>query len=206
VYSARQEVSGVARQRTIEQRDRDAQAVDLRRRHLNYRQIAAQMGWASPNAAYKAVQRGLGDTQAEANSEVRRIELERLDDIARGFQRVFATKHYVVSAQTGKVARDPDTGSPLIDDGPVVTSGLALLRLQDRRAKYLGLDAPVHAKIEVSDAVDAEIERLAARLAGLEPRGEAAPASGADRSGGGSRAGRGTAGVARPGKAEATPA
>lgn len=172
----------MARARTIEQRERDAQAVELRRRHLNYRQIAAQMGWASSNAAYKAVQRGLDDTQAEANGEVRRIELERLDDIARGFQRVFAARHYVASA-SGKIARHPETGEPLIDDAPVLQAGLALLRIHERRAKYLGLDAPVHAKIEVSDTVDAEIERLAARLAGVEPGGEAASPGAPDPAG-----------------------
>lgn len=104
----------MAKQRAIEVRERDAQAVEMRRRHLNYRQIAAQMGWASPNAAYKAVQRGLADTQAEANAEVRQMELDRLDDVARGFQRVFAAKHFVVSSATGKspCTRKPANRSP----------------------------------------------------------------------------------------------
>ena len=103
------------RRRSAATQERDAKALDLRRRHLNYRQIANELGWASTNAAYEAVQRGLADTQSEASDEVRRMELERLDDIARGFQRVFATRHYIASA-TGKIARHPDTHEPLVDD------------------------------------------------------------------------------------------
>ncbi len=162
----------MARQRSIEVRERDAQAVELRRRHLNYRQIAKELGWASPNAAYKAVQRGLTDTQAEANDEVRQMELDRLDDIARGFQRVFATKHYVVSVGSGRVVMDPrQPGQPLVDDGPVITAGIALLRVMERRAKYLGLDAPARARIEVvtSDMIEEEIMRLEAEIASNDP-------------------------------------
>lgn len=159
------------RRRTIADRERDAQAVELRRRHLNFKQIAAQLGYASVSSAYDAVQRGLADMAQEPSAEVRKMELDRLDDIARGFQRVFATRHYAVSVGTGKVARHPETGEPLIDDGPVIQAGLALLRVMERRAKYLGLDAPSRSRIEVitEDAVDAEIMRLETAL------GERAP-------------------------------
>ena len=34
------------RRRTIETQERDARAVELRRRHLNYKQIAAEMGYS----------------------------------------------------------------------------------------------------------------------------------------------------------------
>lgn len=158
------------RRRSAATQERDAKALDLRRRHLNYRQIANELGWASTNAAYEAVQRGLADTQSEASDEVRRMELERLDDIARGFQRVFATRHYIASA-TGKIARHPDTHEPLVDDGPVITAGIALLRVMERRAKYLGLDAPARARIEVvtSDMIEEEIMRLEAEIASNDP-------------------------------------
>jgi hypothetical protein len=156
------------RKRTIADQERDAQAVEMRRRHLNYKQIAAQLGYASLSSAYDAVQRGLADARGEASEAVKQIELERLDDIARGFQRVFATRHYVVSVGSGKVVMDPKSpGEPLLDDGPVITAGLALLRVMERRAKYLGLDAPAKTRVEIvpEDAVDAEIKRLEARLA-----------------------------------------
>jgi hypothetical protein len=156
----------MGRRRTIEDRDRDAKAVELRRRHLNYPQIAAQMGYKDPSGAYHAVQRGLQDATSDASEEVKRLELDRLDDIARGFQRVFATRHYAISLGSGKVVLDPSTGQPLVDDGPVIQAGLALIRVMERRAKYLGLDAPAQSRVQVisEDTVDAEIRRLEARL------------------------------------------
>lgn len=158
------------RRRTIADQDRDAQAVELRRRHLNYRQIAAQMGYQDASGAHRAVERGLADARQEASEAVKQLELDRLDDIARGFQRVFATRHYVVSTATGKVARHPETGELLVDDAPVINAGLALVRVMERRSKYLGLDAPARARIEVitEDVVDAECRRLAAEIAERE--------------------------------------
>ena len=161
------------RKRTIADQERDAKAVDLRRHHLNYKQIAAQLGYASLSSAYDAVQRGLADARGEASEAVKQIELERLDDIARGFQRVFATRHYVVSVGSGRVVMDPkNPGEPLADDGPVITAGLALLRVMERRAKYLGLDAPVKSRVEVitEDVVDAELAMLARQVAENDAR------------------------------------
>jgi hypothetical protein len=159
------------RRRSVADRDRDARAVELRRRHLNYQQIATEMGYADKSGAYLAVQRGLADQCGEASAEVRQLELERLDDIARGFQRIFATRHYVVSVGAGKVVMDPRRpGEPLVDDAPVIQAGLALLRVMERRAKYLGLDAPAQSRVEVisETTVDAEIKRLESEMAGRD--------------------------------------
>jgi len=159
------------RRRSVADRDRDARAVELRRRHLNYGQIATEMGYADPSGAYQAVQRGLNDMATDAGAEVKQLELDRLDDIARGFQRIFATKHYVVSVGAGKVVMDPaKPGVPLVDDAPVIQAGLALLRVMERRAKYLGLDAPAQSRVEVisETTVDAEIKRLESEMAGRD--------------------------------------
>ena len=145
--------------RSIKNMERDAQAVDMRRNHLTYKQIAQQMGYKTTQGAYLAVQRGLADMHREPADEVRQLEIERLDAIARGFQRIYATRHYVV-APGGKVARHPDTGEPLIDNMPNMQAGLALLRVQERRAKYLGLDAPVKIEHITLDSIDNEIRRL----------------------------------------------
>jgi len=156
------------RRRSVADRDRDARAVELRRRHLNYAQIAAEMDYADKSGAYLAVQRGLADMAQDAGAEVRQMELDRLDDIARGFQRIFATRHYVVSVGAGKVVMDPaKPGVPLVDDAPVIQAGLALLRVMERRAKYLGLDAPTKSRVEVitEDVIDAEVAALARQVA-----------------------------------------
>jgi hypothetical protein len=147
--------------RSIEQIERDARAVELRRRHLNYRQIARELD-LSASTAYEAVQRGLADTIAETNDEVRRQELERLDDLARVSLRVLAKTHVVVSQ--GRVAKHPDTGEVLVDDGPILAAIDRLLKIQDRRAKLLGLDAPAKVEVLTMDAIDAEIRRLEAEV------------------------------------------
>ena len=156
------------RRRTIETRENDARAVELRRRHLNYAQIAAEMGYKDASGAHRAVERGLADACQDASEAVKQMELDRLDDIARGFQRIFATRHYVVSVGAGKVVMDPaKPGVPLVDDAPVIQAGLALLRVMERRAKYLGLDAPTKSRVEVitEDVIDAEVAALARQVA-----------------------------------------
>ena len=155
------------RRRSIETMERDAQAVELRRRHLNDRKMPDQMAY-NQSASCQAVQRSLADRAAEPSEAVKQMELDRLDDIARGFQRVFATRHYVVSVGSGKVVMDPKSpGEPLLDDGPVITAGLALLRGMERRAKYLGIDAPTRSRVEVitADVIESEIARLEGQLA-----------------------------------------
>ena len=147
------------RRRSIETRELDAKAVELRRNHLTYQQIADALGYKKTAGAYQAVQRGLADMHREPADEVRQLEVERLDAIARGFQRIYATRHYVV-APGGKVARNPDTGELLIDDMPNMQAGLALLRTQERRARLLGLDAPVKIEHITLDSIDNEIRRL----------------------------------------------
>jgi hypothetical protein len=158
----------VARTRSVATRERDARALEYRRRGLSFDQIATQMGWRSVSSAHDAVQRALADTCREAAEEVRAIEAARLDELTRTLYRVLATRHYVVSAATGRVARHPDTKDPLIDDGPTMQAVAGLLRISERRAKLLGLDAPARHEVVTLGVIDAEIARLSAELAGSE--------------------------------------
>lgn len=153
------------RRRTIAQIERDAQAVEYRRRGMTYRQIAVAMGVKSQKTAYEAVQRGLSDAIQEPADEVRQLELERLDEYQRHALKVLATQHFHVSQ--GVVVVHPDTDQPVPDDSPVLAALDRLLKISERRAKLLGLDAPVRSKVEVitEDAVDAEIKRLAEEVA-----------------------------------------
>jgi hypothetical protein len=167
------------RRRTIEDRERDQQAIELRRRGLTHRQIAAQLGFRSPSSAYEAIQRGLSETRREANNEVVQLEIDRLDDLRRAAWRVLAKTHLSVSQ--GRVVRHPETGEVITDDMPNLQAIDRLLKIAERYAKLLGLDAPVRAKVEVQDGLDAEIEQLVEQLAGSPAGGEAAPAGTAPR-------------------------
>ncbi len=53
---------------------------------------------------------------------------------------------------------------PLRDRAPVLAAIDRLLKIEERRAKLLGLDAPVRAELITIDAIEAEVARLAAEL------------------------------------------
>ncbi len=119
--------------------------VDRRIRGQAFHDIAAAVGLNSKQAAYALYQRALREIQddrAETIEAARSFELERLDKIeAAAWIRV-------------------DADDPRALD--------TLLRISDRRARLLGLDAPT--KVDLSyDAVAREIERLKAELAEPDP-------------------------------------
>jgi hypothetical protein len=153
---------------TAETAERDAQACHLRARGNSYATIAREMGFADGSAAYKSVQRGLKAIVAEPAEEVRRIELIRLDGIWQAAQAVLEANHFVISE--GRVVRL--AGAPLMDDAPVLAAIDRLIKVQERRAKLLGLDAPVKREITISDGVDAEIRNLAEQLRLNDPETE----------------------------------
>ena len=158
----------MARRRSLATRENDARALEFRRRGLSYEQIAAQMEWRSPSAAHQSVQRALADSAREASEEVRQIEAARLDELTRTLMRVLATKHYVVSVASGVVARHPDTGQPMQDDAPVIHAVAGLVRISERRAKLLGLDAPKQVEVRTIDAIDARLIELADQMAPVD--------------------------------------
>jgi hypothetical protein len=162
------------RSRSIADRERDDQAVELRRRGLTHRQIAAQLGYKSPSSAVEAIERSLAGTRREANDEVRKLEVDRLDDLRRAAWRVLAKTH--ISVSNGRAVTHPVTGEVLTDDMPQLQAIDRLLKIAERYAKLLGLDAPVRAKVEVQDGLDAQIEDLVSQLAGVAPGSETAPA------------------------------
>jgi len=136
--------------RSIETAERDAEAARLRARGLSYRAIAARMG-VDVSTAHAAVQRALKATVEEPAADVRVLELERLDRMYETVMGVLERKHVTVS--NGKVVTLDD--EPIEDDGPVLAAVDRLLRIQERRAKLLGLDA--EKKINLSGGVQYEI-------------------------------------------------
>lgn len=132
---------------------RDAAACRLRARGLTYEQIATDLGMASRSSAYDAVQRALTATVKEPADEVRQIELVRLDELHRAALAVLEGTHYVVDK--GQVVIWE--GAPLVDDGPVLAAVDRLLKVQERRARLLGLDIPVKQQVQLDGGVRYEI-------------------------------------------------
>jgi hypothetical protein len=124
----------------------EAQVVDLRKSGMTWEGIANLTGYANASGAYRAYQRAAERMVRPNLEEHRDIELERLDRIQAGLWD---------KAITG--------------DTRAVDS---LLRVFDRRARLLGLDAPtnlnVKAQVETYDrnSIDTAVAELAALLAG----------------------------------------
>lgn len=103
--------------------ERRAQAIELRKAGMTYRQIAEEIGYADASSAQKAVQEGLKEVLLDAGAEdVINLELARLDEYTL---QVFA------------ILRDEDASY----DQKLRALDRALM-IAERRARYLGLDAP----------------------------------------------------------------
>ena len=127
--------NGISKAR-VKAAERHAEALELRKAGLTYKVIAEQLGYKAPVGAHKAVAAGLKATLQEPADAVRQLELSRLDRM--------------LAAAWPKVLK-----------GDVKAGGYAL-RIMERRAVYLGLDAPVKIDLE------AHIRRVAEEE-GLDP-------------------------------------
>jgi hypothetical protein len=112
-------------QRRIEAKERALKALELRKKGMRYEQIAQQLGYSRRGNAHKAVMKEIELLAKECREEaaqVRDLELQRLDAL------------YLVA-----YAEVEDGNIPAID---------RCLRIMERRAKLLGLDAAE--KVDVS--------------------------------------------------------
>jgi predicted DNA-binding protein (UPF0251 family) len=132
---------GSLRRGSVAVREREAWALRLRAGGLTYSEIAGQLQ-VSDRMAARIVHRALGRVVREPAGELLNLELERLDLVWRGsFPRAAAG-----SARHAEVC----------------------LRVLERRARLLGLDAPTRTVAKVTftdeevDKLDQEIEALLA--------------------------------------------
>lgn len=145
--------------RSAEQAERDAQAARYVALGWTYARIGEHFG-VTKQAAFYMVHRALNEAGKETREEALSVELAKLDAYEQAALEVLARKHVTVS--NGRLITID--GEPLLDDGPVLQALDRLMKIADRRARLLGLDAP--SRVEVTDSLDADIERLVAELAG----------------------------------------
>lgn len=122
-------------QRRIEAKERALKALELRKKGVRYEQIAQQLGYANRGNAHKAVMKEL-DLLAkeclEEASKVRDLELHRLDEL------------YLIAYRA-------------ISDGNDLAGIDRCLRIMERRAKLLGLDAAQ--KVDVNGIAELHFDR-----------------------------------------------
>jgi hypothetical protein len=157
--------------------DRDANIWRLRLKGRSLRQIGVEVG-LSHVMVREILEKGYDERIYPKVDEARTMELERLDEMQHAAWQVLERHHITVSH--GKVVRDDD-GETILDDGPVLRAIDSLLRVSDRRAKLLGLDAPTRVEGDHThrvpspellgriEAARATVEAQEAQLRGDEP-------------------------------------
>lgn len=102
---------------------REIQALELRKRGLSYRAIGTKLNISHEQARQDVERelRRLADTRQDKAEELRELELERLDTLQEGLEAMAAV------------------GNP--------SAVASMLRVMERRARLLGLDAPLKADV-----------------------------------------------------------
>lgn len=118
-----------------EQAEKRKRALALREANLSYEEIAQAMGWKHRETARRFVERALKATYQEPADEVRRLELRRLDRLARDWWPLAIAR------------KDKKTGEELPPDPEALDR---LMKLMDRRAKLLGLDLAQPRQVNVN--------------------------------------------------------
>lgn len=111
--------------------DKQKQAMQLRLRGKQYDEIAEIVGYATGASAYNAVMAALKATLREPAEELRQMEVKRID---------------VMLDKLWQSIEAWDTAEPSATKQAVVDR---ILRLMERRAKYLGLDVVQEQKDQV---------------------------------------------------------
>lgn len=122
-----------------------ARAVELAVAGATYQQIADELGYANRGTVHRLVTEALAEQWAEGATDRNQLlhrELARLERMTRALW--------------------PD----VVQGKPDAIH--AALRVADRRAKLLGLDAPTKLQHQVTSELDAEIEQLLLDL-GVDP-------------------------------------
>ena len=134
--------------RRIEAVERARQALELRIAGATFDQIASQLGYANRSGAYLAVKAALNRIPAHEVEEYRRLNIERLNRM--------------------RLANNPN-----IKSGDTAAMRVEI-SIQEREAKYLGLDAPVKQEITGPDGGPIQLaavtlEQKLKRIADAEP-------------------------------------
>lgn len=135
-------------EKVIAQAERERQVMELRRTGATWEGIAQAVGYSNAGGAYKAYQRAMAKIFEQPTKELRNQELDRLDRLQRAYW------------------KDAIDGN--------VRSADFILRVIDKRAKILGIEAPTRIQAEVvnydAGIIDAEIERIIRELDQLDHR------------------------------------
>lgn len=122
----------------LEKQLRDADIWALRARGHSVMQIAETQD-LSPATVRASLSRVAEEYKVESAAEIIKMELDRLDIML--VHAMHALEGEYVAWSNGRMMKDDDNNS-VPDVGPVMKAIDTILKIMDRRSKYLGLDAP----------------------------------------------------------------
>ena len=148
---------------SIKQAERRAEILKLRLDGHSLAEIGDRMGIRA-DSVHDIITRALRAMTQNPSQELLTLELARLDSLyaealkaVRSFTPVLHNGRVVqipVIDSNGDAIKDPETGQPLTciaqDRQPVLAGIACAVRIAERRAKLLGLDAPIRAQQEVT--------------------------------------------------------
>lgn len=126
----------------VELTSREIRAVQLRQAGLTFDDIADALGYANRGSAWKAVRRALQKWGSETVDEHRALELSRLDTILRR----------IWPEAVGRPEKTNEDGEVVREAVPPDHDAIkTFLKISERRARLLGLDAPQELNIGGGD-------------------------------------------------------
>lgn len=152
---------------SIKQTERRAEVLRLRLDGHTLQAIGERLGIRA-DSVHDIITRALRDMAQEPSQQLLSIELARLDslyveamNVLRSFTPLLHNGKIVqipVINRDGEIVKDPDTGHPLTciaeDKAARLASIAAAVRVMERRAKLIGLDAPSKMQADFSVTTD----------------------------------------------------
>jgi len=125
---------------------------EMRLRGMPLRAIAEATG-LSLTTVWRRIDCEIKETLDPLRSKVRELEIERLDRMQLIVLAVLEREHLVIS--DGRVVYRTDANgekTPVQDPGPALAAIDRLLKIQERRARLLGLDAPTKVDTTITES------------------------------------------------------
>ena len=153
---------------------RSAEAALLRSRGVMWKDIAAQLGYASEGAAYDAAQRFWIEQPKQTVAEIRNEFRMKLDGLEQELRAVMSRDHFVVARGEDGPELVKKDGEYLIDDGPIVLAVDKIRALVETQLKFMpGVASATKVQVITDDDIADALEAERADLDQLESGGQA---------------------------------
>jgi hypothetical protein len=176
--------------RRIETVERDGMMYRAYRENIPISVIAAKFE-VSESTVGNGIRRAIQGTFRLSADEDRAMVTDQIEALMLKLRMLLKEPQYMVSA-SGNIVVNPLTGEPILDQTHQRQTIIAISKLIEQKTKLLGLNMPVRHRVEITDKMDDEIERIATELAmhgaGVPVEPEMPVAIGGDSNGGGADA------------------